>query len=79
MGHHGGGEGTAGQRTGAVMPGRGGAQLEHGRLDGRPQTVKAVELSGVPNLLFRRNSLSGAVEVLARTGAGIELNSALHA
>lgn len=40
VGHHGGGEGTAGQRTGAVMPGRGGAQLEHGRLDGRPQTVQ---------------------------------------
>ncbi|KQQ10620.1 2,3,4,5-tetrahydropyridine-2,6-dicarboxylate N-succinyltransferase [Rathayibacter sp. Leaf296] len=49
------------------------------RADGRPQTVKAVELSGVPNLLFRRNSLTGAVEVLPRTGAGIELNTALHA
>jgi 2,3,4,5-tetrahydropyridine-2-carboxylate N-succinyltransferase len=47
--------------------------------DGRPQTVKAVELSGVPNLLFRRNSLTGAVEVLARSGSGIQLNSALHA
>ncbi|MDQ1597317.1 MAG: 2,3,4,5-tetrahydropyridine-2,6-dicarboxylate N-succinyltransferase, partial [Microbacteriaceae bacterium] len=42
-------------------------------------TVKAVELSGVPGLLFRRNSISGAVEVLARTGAGIQLNQALHA
>ncbi|MBF4463488.1 MULTISPECIES: 2,3,4,5-tetrahydropyridine-2,6-dicarboxylate N-succinyltransferase [unclassified Rathayibacter] len=47
--------------------------------DGRPHTVKAVELSGVPRLLFRRNSLTGAVEVLARAGAGIELNAALHA
>ncbi|MFC5928784.1 2,3,4,5-tetrahydropyridine-2,6-dicarboxylate N-succinyltransferase [Cryobacterium melibiosiphilum] len=47
--------------------------------DGAPQTVKAVELSGVPNLLFRRNSLSGAVEVLARSGSGIVLNEALHA
>ena len=47
--------------------------------DGRPQTVKAVELSGVPGLLFRRNSLTGAVEVLARPGSGIELNAALHA
>ena len=44
-----------------------------------PRTVKAVELSGVPGLLFRRNSLTGAVEVLQRTGTGVELNSALHA
>ena len=41
--------------------------------------VKAVELSGVPGLLFRRNSITGAVEVLARTGAGVSLNAALHA
>ncbi|GAA1442723.1 2,3,4,5-tetrahydropyridine-2,6-dicarboxylate N-succinyltransferase [Leifsonia poae] len=47
--------------------------------DGRPQTVKAVELSGAPGLLFRRNSVSGAVEVLQRSGGGIELNAALHA
>ena len=46
---------------------------------GAPRTVKAVELSGVPNILFRRNSVTGAVEVLPRTGAGIELNEALHA
>jgi 2,3,4,5-tetrahydropyridine-2-carboxylate N-succinyltransferase len=44
-----------------------------------PRTVKAVELSGVPNILFRRNSVTGAVEVLPRTGAGIQLNQALHA
>ena len=43
------------------------------------RTVKASELSGVPNLLFRRNSLTGAVEVLPRSGQGIELNAALHA
>jgi len=47
--------------------------------DGRAQVVKALELSGVPNLLFRRNSLSGAVEVLRRDGGGIVLNQALHA
>ncbi|HEY2557996.1 MAG TPA: 2,3,4,5-tetrahydropyridine-2,6-dicarboxylate N-succinyltransferase [Diaminobutyricibacter sp.] len=47
--------------------------------DGAPQTIKAVELSGVPDLLFRRNSISGAVEVLQRGGTGIELNAALHA
>jgi len=43
------------------------------------RTVKAAELSGVAGLLFRRNSLTGAVEVLARSGTGIELNAALHA
>ncbi|MDQ1606536.1 MAG: 2,3,4,5-tetrahydropyridine-2,6-dicarboxylate N-succinyltransferase, partial [Microbacteriaceae bacterium] len=50
-------------------------------LDGsaEPTTVKADALSGVPGLLFRRNSISGAVEVLPRTGTGIQLNAALHA
>ena len=46
---------------------------------GDSRTAKAAELSGVPNLLFRRNSSTGAVEVLPRVGAGIVLNSALHA
>lgn len=41
--------------------------------------VKALELSGVSNLLFRRNSISGAVEALPRAGQTVELNSALHA
>ncbi len=45
--------------------------------DGR--TAKASDLTGQSNLLFRRNSLSGAVEVVARKGTGIELNAALHA
>jgi 2,3,4,5-tetrahydropyridine-2-carboxylate N-succinyltransferase len=48
-------------------------------LGDEPRVVKAAELSGLPNLLFRRNSLTGAVEVLSRTGTGIELNAALHA
>ncbi|MFL4474708.1 2,3,4,5-tetrahydropyridine-2,6-dicarboxylate N-succinyltransferase [Paeniglutamicibacter sp. MACA_103] len=43
------------------------------------QVVKAVELSGVSNLLFRRNSLTGAVEALPRAGQHVELNSVLHA
>ena len=47
--------------------------------DKEPVVVKAAELSGVAGLLFRRNSLTGSVEVLPRTGAGIELNAALHA
>jgi 2,3,4,5-tetrahydropyridine-2-carboxylate N-succinyltransferase len=46
--------------------------------EGAPRTAKAKDLSGVPNLLFRRNSLTGAVEVLPRA-AGITLNAALHA
>ncbi|MFJ2029672.1 2,3,4,5-tetrahydropyridine-2,6-dicarboxylate N-succinyltransferase [Streptosporangium sp. NPDC087985] len=45
--------------------------------DGR--TVKAAEFSGASGLLFRRNSVSGAVEVVPRQGTGVELNSALHA
>ena len=45
--------------------------------DGR--VVKALELSGQAGMLFRRNSTTGAVEVLAREGHGIELNAALHA
>jgi 2,3,4,5-tetrahydropyridine-2-carboxylate N-succinyltransferase len=47
--------------------------------DGKQRTVKALELSGVPNLLFRRNSVTGAVEVLQRSGSGVQLNSVLHA
>jgi 2,3,4,5-tetrahydropyridine-2,6-dicarboxylate N-succinyltransferase len=47
-------------------------------LGSAPRTVKAVELSGVPGLLFRRNSLTGAVEVSARTGDGVALNPELH-
>lgn len=44
--------------------------------DGR--VVKARELSGLSNLLFRRDSVSGRLEALDRTGAGITLNPALH-
>lgn len=42
------------------------------------QVVKARELSGANNLLFRRNSVTGAVEVVKRDGTGITLNEALH-
>jgi 2,3,4,5-tetrahydropyridine-2-carboxylate N-succinyltransferase len=41
--------------------------------------VKAAALSGQPNLLFRRNSLTGALEAVSRDRTGIELNAALHA
>ncbi|MDR2253442.1 MAG: 2,3,4,5-tetrahydropyridine-2,6-dicarboxylate N-succinyltransferase [Bifidobacteriaceae bacterium] len=40
--------------------------------------VKAADLSGLHGLLFRRNSLTGAVEALPR-GRAVELNAALHA
>lgn len=40
--------------------------------------VKAKELSGANNLLFRRNSQSGALEALAKTGSWSGLNSVLH-
>ena len=40
--------------------------------------VKAKELSGANNLLFRRNSQSGSLEVLPKTGTWSGLNSILH-
>lgn len=40
--------------------------------------VKARELSGVSGLLFRRNSKSGTVEAVQRTGNWGGLNAALH-
>ena len=40
--------------------------------------TKAVELSGGANMLFLRNSETGAVECRARAGRGIELNADLH-
>ena len=41
--------------------------------------VKARELSGASNLIFRRNSQSGALEALPKTGQWSGLNSILHA
>src|SRR4051812_28245208 len=43
------------------------------------RVVKAVELSGADNVLFRRNSPPGTIEALPWGGGGIELNAALHA
>ncbi len=43
------------------------------------EVVKAKDLSGRDGLLFRRNSQSGALEVLPRTGSWGGLNEALHA
>ena len=47
--------------------------------DEAPRVVAARELSGRDGLLFRRNSLTGAVEALPRPGVGIHLNPDLHA
>ncbi|HWM33218.1 MAG TPA: 2,3,4,5-tetrahydropyridine-2,6-dicarboxylate N-succinyltransferase [Pseudolysinimonas sp.] len=58
---------TAGTKVAVLVPGE------------EPRVVKAVELSGVAGLLFRRNSQTGAVEVLPRSGNGVALNAALHA
>uniref|UniRef100_UPI003D8EC92D 2,3,4,5-tetrahydropyridine-2,6-dicarboxylate N-succinyltransferase n=1 Tax=Gordonia sp. B7-2 TaxID=3420932 RepID=UPI003D8EC92D len=41
-------------------------------------SIKARELAGQSNLLFRRNSLTGAVEVVPWKGDGIALNEMLH-
>jgi len=42
------------------------------------EVAKARELSGATGLLFRRNSVGGNLEVVARTGNWGGLNSALH-
>ncbi|MCU1344169.1 MAG: dapD [Acidimicrobiia bacterium] len=43
------------------------------------KSAKARELSGQSGLLFRRNSQTGAVEAVVRTGSWGGLNTALHA
>jgi 2,3,4,5-tetrahydropyridine-2,6-dicarboxylate N-succinyltransferase len=48
-------------------------------IDGSPKVVKALELSGADNVLFRRNSVTGAVEAVPWRSDGVALNAALHA
>lgn len=48
-------------------------------MDGKPKVIKALELSGASNVLFRRNSVTGAVEAVPWRSGGIELNADLHA
>jgi 2,3,4,5-tetrahydropyridine-2-carboxylate N-succinyltransferase len=43
------------------------------------RVLKAAELSGADGLLFRRNSLTGAIEAVPREGRSFSLNAALHA
>ena len=47
--------------------------------DGSRPIVKGAQLSGQNGILFRRNSLSGAIEAVRRAGVGVTLNEALHA
>jgi len=62
---------TAGTKV-SLLPAKGSPQAS--------RTVKARDLSGADGILFRRNSLTGAIEAVPRAGtAGIELNSSLHA
>ena len=49
------------------------------RADGALPTAKGAELSGLNDLLFRRNSVTGAIEAIRREGVGVTLNEALHA
>ncbi len=51
------------------------------RADGSRPTAKGAELSGRDGILYRRNSLTGAIEAVRRAGAGagVELNQILHA
>ena len=46
-------------------------------MDSKPKVVKAVELSGASNVLFRRNSVTGTVEAVSWQG-DIALNPDLH-
>jgi 2,3,4,5-tetrahydropyridine-2-carboxylate N-succinyltransferase len=47
-------------------------------MDGKPKVIKAAELSGASNMLFRRNSVTGTVEAVAWQSDGIALNADLH-
>jgi 2,3,4,5-tetrahydropyridine-2-carboxylate N-succinyltransferase len=50
------------------------------KLTVRPEgtVVKARELSGASGVLFRRNSVTGVMEALPRSGRAVKLNAALH-
>jgi 2,3,4,5-tetrahydropyridine-2-carboxylate N-succinyltransferase len=48
-------------------------------MDSKPKVIKAAALSGVDNVLFRRNSVTGAIEAVPWQGEGVELNTVLHA
>ncbi|MGW9552788.1 2,3,4,5-tetrahydropyridine-2,6-dicarboxylate N-succinyltransferase [Citricoccus zhacaiensis] len=74
---------TAGTRVAVRMGSRDGSTGKAGGQAGgeaaRETTVKALDLSGVPHLLFRRDSSTGQVQALPRAGQTVALNDALHA
>ncbi|HEX5861498.1 MAG TPA: 2,3,4,5-tetrahydropyridine-2,6-dicarboxylate N-succinyltransferase [Nocardioides sp.] len=56
-----------------------GSKVTVSDMDGKPKVIKAAELSGASNVLFRRNSVSGALEAVPWHSDGIALNADLHA
>jgi 2,3,4,5-tetrahydropyridine-2-carboxylate N-succinyltransferase len=48
-------------------------------IDNKPKVIKAADLSGSDNVLFRRNSVTGTVEAVPWRSDGIALNADLHA
>lgn len=64
---------TAGTRV-SVLPSGGVVPGKHGLFQ-EPRVVPARELAGASNVLFRRNSQSGAVEAMSRGGKGIEFSA----
>ena len=48
-------------------------------IDNKPKVIKAAELSGTDHVLFRRNSVTGAMEAVPWQSDGIALNADLHA
>jgi 2,3,4,5-tetrahydropyridine-2-carboxylate N-succinyltransferase len=48
-------------------------------IDNKPKVIKAAELSGADNVLFRRNSVTGTIEAVPWGSERITLNAELHA
>ena len=48
-------------------------------IDNKPKVIKAADLSGTDHVLFRRNSVTGAIEAVPWQSDGIVLNADLHA
>lgn len=62
--------------SGSKLVARGAVAEALGVSDG--DTIKAVELSGANNILYRRNSVSGAIEAVPWKSQAVQLNSELH-
>jgi 2,3,4,5-tetrahydropyridine-2,6-dicarboxylate N-succinyltransferase len=48
-------------------------------IDNKPKVIKAADLSGADHVLFRRNSVTGAMEAVPWQSDGVALNAELHA